>query len=108
MKFTARHVTLEIELTQLDGVEKKLSVLPLNASAASALLDRLIQEDGDFDKSHEKNKPMYVALSEYYAAQLGAIYNVDPEYWTKNFDGSTIADVKRYVIDELLGVRKKA
>ena len=107
MKFQAKHVTLKIEIVQLDSKERELSVPPLNAQKAANLLDRLIEEDEKFDSSHEKNKPIYTELSAHYARQLADIYGTEASYWSDNVDGTTIADVKRYVIDELLGVRKK-
>ena len=108
MKFTARQIDLKVELEQMDGKEKTLSVPPLNAKQASALLDKLIVEDNAFDKGHkDKASEMYGEMTAHYSAQLAAIYSTEPAYWSENFDGTTIAEVKKYIIDELLGVRKK-
>ena len=107
MKFQAKHVTLAVELVQINGEERKLSAPPLSSQKASELLDRLIKEDKDFDSSHQKNEAIYTAMSAHYARQLSEIYSTEASYWLENFDGSTVANVKRYVIDELLGVVKK-
>ena len=109
MKFTARQIDLKDELVQMDGKERTLSVPPLNAKQAAALLDRLIAEDNTFDKAHkDKGSEIYVQMAEHYSGQLASIYSTEPEYWSDNFDGTTIAEVKKHIIDELLGVRKKS
>lgn len=109
MKFTARQIDLKIELEQMDGKEKTLSVPPLNAKQTSALLDKLIAEDNAFDKEHtDKASEIYGEMTEHYSAQLAAIYSTEASYWSENFDGTTIAEVKKHIIDELLGVRKKS
>lgn len=107
MKFQAKHVTLEAELKQLNGLENTVSAPPLSSKKAGELLDRLIKEDNDFDSKHPKNEAIYAAMAEHYARQLAEIYGTEPSYWLENFDGPTVANVKRYVIDELLGVTKK-
>jgi hypothetical protein len=109
MKFIARQIDLKVELVQMDGKENTLSVPPLSAKQASALLDKLIAEDNTFDKAHkDKAAEIYVQMTEHYSGQLASIYNTDAAYWSDNFDGTTIAEVKKHIIDELLGVRKKS
>jgi len=107
MKFTAKQLTLEVELVQLDKKEVKLTSPALNAAQSAALMDRLVEEDEAFDKKNEGKAGKFVERSKHYANQLAAIYDTEPGFWEENFDSATIADVKRYVIDELLGVRKK-
>jgi len=107
MKFQAKRVTLDVALVQLDGMERTLSAPPLNAQQSAELLDRLIREDDEFDSSHNKAEAIYGEMTNHYDRQLAAIYGTEEGYWSANFDGTTVANVKRYVIDELLGMKKK-
>lgn len=108
MKFTAKHLTLEVELTQINGTAVTLTVPALSAGQSSALMDRLVEEDDAFDNQNDGKAGKFIDRSKHYARQLADIYGNAPEFWEENFDSVTIADVKRYIIDELLGVKKKA
>ena len=108
MKFTAKHLTLEVEVTPINGEARTLSVPPLTSAQSAALMDRLVEEDRAFDKQNEGQAGKFIDRAKHYAAQLAAIYSTEANYWEDNFDSVTIADVKRYIIDELLGVKKKA
>lgn len=103
MKFTAKALDLDLELTTLKGKEVFLDgPKMLNANQAAEAIEKINRQDDDIRKDNTPAGALQVA-----AKCLSDIYGKDPEWWKSEFDYSTLVEIRRYFLNTLAGIKKK-
>lgn len=107
MKFTAKKIDLDLELTTIAGEILAVKGPAFSGREAGGCANRLNNGGLEFDRlDPELRTPMAAATM--FSDQLSSIYvDVAPEWWAENLDLSTIKEIRNHVIATLLGVEKK-
>lgn len=99
MKFQARKIDLELELTTLDGETLTLNPKKLvTAEEAIKILKDWTDEEDKVETNIEKATLV--------AVELSRIYPKDKDWFLKNFDLITLSDILNFVAKAIGGIRK--
>ena len=104
MKFEARKIDLDLELTTLDGSTFKLKPT-IKTSANSSLKMLNLFEAIENDNAEERKKDESVAIK-IIAQQLASVYDKDQEWFMDNFDVRTLSEIIGYVSSAMVGLVK--
>lgn len=107
LKFKAKKIDLDLELTTLTGEVAELKGPIFSGREAGELANTMNNGGMEFDKlPEEKRTPIEAGLM--FGAQLAWVYpEKAPDWWVDNLDITTIKEVRNHVIATLLGVKKK-
>ena len=107
MKFTAKKIDLDLDLTTLSGDEIPIAGPTFSGREAGELAQRINNGGLEFDKLEiEERTPL--AAADLFSEQLCWVYpDIKPEWWVDNFDIGTIKDIRLHIVATLLGVEKK-
>jgi len=104
MKYVAKKLDLDLELTTLSGEVSNLSPkIKINGSNCIKLANEWKKlEQTNMDKADNKLTGL-----ELVAIELATIYSKPKEWWIDNFDPITIRDIVAHVAETMSGVQKK-
>jgi hypothetical protein len=120
MRFVAKKIDLDLELTTLSSEKVKVPGPIVSGTQAGKLAERFTEEDQEFDRLPDEERTA-VTIGRHFAAQLAGVYAPgsgeeglvdpdpwsDPGWWMDNFDVVTIKEIRGFVVATLLGVKKK-
>ena len=102
MKFTAKPIDLDLELT-LQSKEEVFIAGPtvVNSEQAVKLL-KLISKDDELMMKEGPEKSIDITCS-----FLKDIYGKDKPFWVDNFPPSLLFEIRKWFVRELAGIKKK-
>ncbi len=102
MKFQAKKLDLDLELTTLSGEEMTIKgPSAITAEKASVVLGKIIKEDESLKGKNAEQMLKIVVKS------VVGIYGKDDVFWANNFDPSTLIEIRQWFVQTLTTVKKK-